>query len=248
MVSPHACSHHGSTCAIRMWGWRFRRCGTETIFLFLMLEKCGSMSYVHIKSFSSCQSQTYLLGSHLYICFLGKFLRGVPNAKDLDHLVLPTTWSCLLDLAVWRPEYSEMDSPVRCAPRKPTLSFLCLIYSFPDSYTSCLSSLTKEIHLDHEAKLFTASFFLYGQATTRTTKQLITSHPSPERWLHQCLGGAKLQHQCPYITYATSKTVYVWKHWFPSPFSPFGSLIPIRNIHVPRNDYFDLKACQDISN
>lgn len=145
------------------------------------------MGYVHIKSFCSCQSQTYLPGNHLYICFLKKCLRGVPNAKDLDHLGLPSTWSCLLDLAVWRSEYAEMDSPARCAPRKTTLSFLHWIYSLPDSYTSCHSSLTKEIHLDHEAKLFTASFFLYGQATTRTTKQTTTIHPSPERWLHQCL-------------------------------------------------------------
>lgn len=67
MACPYVCSHDGFPCAVRMWGSRFRPRGIETIFLFLMLEKNEPVGSVHAKSFSCCQSQTFLPGTLLHL-------------------------------------------------------------------------------------------------------------------------------------------------------------------------------------
>lgn len=153
------------------------------------------------------------MGSYFYICLLKKFLISSrePLMRRIQHsCLLPSTSSCLLNysnLVLRKPEYSKTDSPVRYAPRKPALSFLYWNVFFPNSYTSWLTSTTKETHLDYEAIFLQPLSFLHtnhGQASTTTNNHYCSllkeiTPPGQEVPIFSI--------KCPCITHATSKRV-----------------------------------------
>lgn len=149
-----------------------------------------------------------------------------------SHLSLPSTWCSLLSCsnlgqrAIRKWLYSQM------CPRELNLILSVLNRFLPGSYTSWLSSITKEIHSDHEVILSQLLSF-YIPALVRRTKQITAIHPFQERWLHQSYevpSFSTTAHTSPLRQYKdTNSPCLEIKLKCPSNVCPFGSLIPFRN-------------------